>query len=166
MTDTKERLAEVLRKAIRGEQQGYRFYDLLSKKAADAEAKRKLEHLRDDEIRHEKTLIHMFKTLVGPDIGALPQDGIGPLAQAFSEDRLADKKTEIEFIDLAIETELAATEFYQRELETFSEPEFRAVFNELAEEEHSHYELLKAERDALSGGHHWFSYDAGAPLED
>lgn len=57
MTNTKEKIAEVLKTAIRGEEDGYKFYDLLSKKINNDEARIKLTTLRDDEIRHKQTLV-------------------------------------------------------------------------------------------------------------
>ena len=48
MSESKTNVAEVLKTAIRAEEDGFKFYDLVSKKAQNEDAKRKLEHLRDD----------------------------------------------------------------------------------------------------------------------
>ena len=50
---TKQKIAETLKKAIKGEKDGYFFYNLLSEKATNPAARKKLEQLRDDEIRHD-----------------------------------------------------------------------------------------------------------------
>jgi len=161
-----QHITEVLKAAIKGEEDGYRFYDLLSKKAQNKAARIKLENLRDDEIRHRETLIDIFHKHVGPEIGELPPKGINALAEVFRKGHLEERKSEMQFIDLAIEAELAATRYYQTERDLIPDPEFKRIFDQLAEEEHSHYELLQAEREAITGSYHWFSYDAGAPLED
>lgn len=165
MADTKEKVANVLRKAIKSEEEGYTFYDLLSKKATNMDARRKLENLRDDEKRHKDTLIDIFHKHIGEDIGPLPEKGLTALAEVFCKGYLEERKTEVDFINLAIEAELAATEYYQQERNLLDEPEFREVFDRLAEEEHSHYELLMAEREALSGNYYWFGYDDASPME-
>ena len=72
MTD-KSKLSQVLKTAIKGEEDGYKFYDLLAQKSENVEARRKLEHLRDDEIGHKKTLIEIYGRMVGGEIGELPE---------------------------------------------------------------------------------------------
>ena len=161
----KEKIAEVLRKAIKGEEDGYKFYNLLAEKATNPDARRKLENLRDDEIRHEKTLKEIFAKHVGGEVGELPERGINALADVFRKGRLQERTTEMEFLNLAIEAELAATRYYQEERDLVDDPTFQQIFDQLAEEEHGHFELLQAEKEALSGNYNWFGYDEGAPLE-
>ncbi|KAA3637117.1 MAG: hypothetical protein DWP97_01405 [Calditrichaeota bacterium] len=165
MSNEKEKIAEILKKAIKGEEDGYYFYNLLSEKANNEEAKKKLENLRDDEIRHKETLVGLYKKHVGGDIGELPEKGINALAEVFRKGHLEDKKTEMEFLNLAIEAELAATKYYQEERQLINDPTFIEIFDKLAEEEHGHYELLMAEKEALTGNYYWFSYDDESPME-
>ncbi len=162
----KQMLADLLKTAIKGEIDGYTFYDLLAKRATDDDARRKLEGLRDDEKRHRVTLEEMYHKYVGGEIGELPEKGLTPLAEVFRKGQLDKRKTETEFINLAIEAELAATQYYQEKMESSSDAQFREIFDRLAAEEHSHYELLQAEKQALGGNYHWFSFGEGAPLED
>ena len=165
MATNKEHIAETLRRAIKGEEDGYYFYDLLSKKATNEEAKRKLANLRDDEIGHKKVLVDLYHQHIGPDVGELPEKGINALAEVFRRGRLEERKSEMEFINLAIEAELAATKYYQQERDLIDDDEFKAIFDRLAAEEHTHYELLMAEREALSGNYFWFDYDGASPME-
>ena len=53
----KKQIGTILKKAIKGEEDGLHFYSLLAEKATNVEAKRKLEGLRDDEVRHKVTLV-------------------------------------------------------------------------------------------------------------
>lgn len=162
----KELLADLLKTAIKGEIDGYTFYDLMARKTSNPDARRKLEGLRDDEKRHRKTLEEMYEKYVGGEIGELPEKGLTPLAEVFRKGQLDKRKTETEFINLAIEAELAATRYYQDKMESSDDAQFREIFDRLAAEEHSHYELLQAEKQALGGNYHWFSFGEGAPLED
>ena len=165
MSEGKEKIAEILKKAIKGEEDGYYFYNLLAEKATNVEAKKKLENLRDDEIRHKETLINIFNEFVGGEIGELPPKGINALAEVFRKGKLEERKSEMEFINLAIEAELAATKYYQQERELVDDPKFKKIFDELAAEEHGHYELLMAEKEALSGNYYWFGYGDTSPME-
>lgn len=166
MTDTKEKIAETLKKAIKGEEDGFYFYNLLAQKAENPEAKKKLENLRDDEIRHKETLVNIFKKHIGGEIGELPEKGINALAEVFRKGHLEERKSEMEFLSLAIEAELAATKYYQDERNLIDDVIFREIFDQLAKEEYLHYELLMAEKEALSGNYYWFGYDDMSPMED
>jgi rubrerythrin len=165
MTEDKNKVAEVLKVAIKGEEDGYFFYNLLAEKATNKEAKRKLEGLRDDESRHKATLIEMYRKYVGGEVGDLPVKGLTALAEVFQKGQLEGRKTEMDFISLAIEAELAATNYYQQEKELVNDDFFRNIFDQLAEEEHRHYELLMAEKEALSGNYFWFQYGDTSPQE-
>lgn len=165
MPDPKEKIAEVLKVAIKGEEDGFYFYNLLYEKATNQEAKLKLQNLRDDESRHKKTLLELFEKYVGGEVGELPAKGLTALAEVFRKGHLEERKTEMEFISLAIEAELAATQYYQQQKELVDDPSFRDIFDQLADEEHRHYELLMAEKEALSGNYFWFGYGDTSPLE-
>jgi rubrerythrin len=166
MNSDKEKVKEVLKRAIKGEEDGYYFYNLLSEKATNADAKRKLQNLRDDELGHKKTLLDIYDKYVGGDVGPLPEKGLTALSDIFGQGHTLELKSEMEFLNLAIEAELAATQYYQQERDLIDDPEFRAVFDSLADEEHRHYELLMAEREALSGNYYWFGYGDTSPMED
>ncbi|MCX6827360.1 MAG: ferritin family protein [candidate division Zixibacteria bacterium] len=156
----------LLRSAIKSEEDGYTFYSLLSKKAINPEAKSRLEHLRDDEKRHKSVLLGLFKKYVGGGIGNLPAKGIGPLNSVFEKGKLKKLKSEMEYINLAIKTELAAARFYKEGIVAIKDKEFADILYQLSEEENSHYEILIAEREAMAGNYFWFSTDATSPMED
>ena len=166
MSDSRKHIADVLKRAIRGEEDGHFFYDLLAQKATNPQARKKLEGLRDDEIRHKETLYRIYEEHVGGEVGKLPDKGLSALTEVFRKGHLGQLKTEMEFISLAIEAELAATRFYQEERALVDDPDFKKIFDRLAAEEHHHFELLQAEKEALAGNYSWFSLDLGASQED
>ncbi len=165
MSYKNEEIADILKMAIKGEVDGYTFYDLLSKKATNKDAKRKLENLRNDEIRHKETLVGIFKKYIGDEIGELPPRGINALAEVFRRGHLEERKSEMEFLSLAIEAEIAATKYYQEQRNLINDPTFQEIFDQLAGEENGHYELLMAEKEALAGNYYWFGYDESSPME-
>lgn len=165
MSSSSEKIADVLKHAIRGEEEGRNYYDALAKKSTNDDARRKLEGLRDDEIRHKKILMGFYDKFVGGPIDELPEHGVSALAEVFKNGRLDSRKTEMDFITLAIDVELATMKFYQEQQKKAEDPEFGKVLGELADEEHGHFELLQAEKDALGGNYHWFSFDESSPME-
>jgi len=164
--DKKQKLADALKSAIKGEVDGFQFYHLLVERANNDDARRRLETLRDDEARHKEVLYELYDELIGGRPESLPAKGINALAKVFDKGRLDPKKSEMECINLAIEAELAAVKFYQKSQEEFDDPQLLALFDQLADEEHSHFEILQAEKESMGGNYHWFSMDEGAPLED
>jgi len=156
----------LLRQAIVAEIDGQRFYKFLAGKATNEEAVRKLTNLAEDEVRHEDALRKMYKNLFNEEVGELTEKGIGVLSDFFAENRDKQDLNEIQYIDLAIKGELAATDFYKQGAAVAPDDDTRKIFEGMASEEHLHYELLQAEKDALAGNYYWFSFDEGAPRED
>lgn len=161
----KKQIGTILKKAIKGEEDGLHFYSLLAEKATNAEARRKLEGLRDDEVRHKITLVALYRKYVGGEIGKLPAHGINALRKVFAKGHLDDRKTEMDFINLAIEAELAATKYYRDQRNLVADPQFKGIFEQLADEEHGHFELLQSEKEALAGNYNWFAYGDSSPME-
>jgi rubrerythrin len=157
---------ELLKRAIKGEYDGLRFYTYLTEKTVNADARNKLSGLASDEKRHVAILENMFKQLYKEEVGELPKEGINALAKFFDGSKAKDKHTEMQFIDLAIEAELAATQFYRNGAETASEQEVKKLYQELADEEFRHYESLQAEKSALGGNYFWFGYGESSPMEE
>jgi rubrerythrin len=158
--------AALLKSAIVSEIEGFTYYDLLAREATNEEAVRRLRNLRDDEKRHREVLINLYSKHVGGKLGQLPEEGISPLARAFDAGKLKKFNSEIEYINLAIEAELAAVKFYKDGSKAIEDTEFSDILSSLADEENGHYEILMAEREAISGNYYWFSAEGTAPMED
>ncbi|MFH1699853.1 MAG: ferritin family protein [Candidatus Zixiibacteriota bacterium] len=157
---------DVIKQAIVAEIDGQKFYKFLSAKATNPDAKRKLNNLAQDELNHEALLIKMFADIYGEKIGELPKEGVSVLSKFFAEHRENENLTEMQYIDMAIEAELAATNYYKSGSANAPNEEIKRLCDGMADEEFRHYESLKAERESLSGGHFWFGFSEGAPLED
>ncbi len=159
-------LKNLLKTAIKGEVDGFTFYNLMAEQSKNKDAKRRLENLRDDEKRHKAILVDLYKQHVGGDVGELPKHGLGALATVFEKGRLKDIKSEMEYINLAIEAELASTRFYKEGAEKIKDPDMKRILENLSDEEDGHYNMLMAEKQAIGGNYYWFSAGEGAPLED
>jgi rubrerythrin len=157
---------ELLKQAVKSEIDGQRFYKYLAEKAENEEAKRKLENLAKDEVRHEKALRKIYKEIYGEKLVQIPEKGVGVLSKFFENPEGREDMSEIQYIDMAIEAELAATQYYKSEAKKAPTEEFRKIYEGMAGEEYSHFELLQAEKDALSGNYYWFSFGDTSPMED
>jgi len=157
---------DLLKQAIKSEIDGQRFYNYLAEKTSNDEARRKLSHLAGDEVRHEKALRQIFTRIYGEKDIALPEKGVGVLSDFFENPESREDMSERQYIDLAIEAELAATEYYKAEAARTTADDLKKIFESMAAEEYSHFELLQAEKDALSGNYYWFSFDDTSPMEE
>lgn len=156
---------EVIKQAIVAEIDGQRFYTQLADRTNNEEAKRKLTNLAQDEMRHESILIEVYKKLHGEEVGDLPTEGISILSKFFRDNENKENLSEIQYIDLAIEAELAATKYYKEGAETAPTEDIKKLYENMAAEEYGHFESLQAEKDAISGNYYWFGYDDSAPME-
>ena len=156
---------DLIKQAIVAEIDGQKFYKFLVSKATNPDAKRKLQGLADDEVRHEALLIQLYKDLHGQDVDKLPAEGLGVLSKFFAEHKEKKDLTEVQYIDMAIEAELAATNFYKDGAKNAPNDTIKKICQGMADEEYRHFESLQAEKDALAGNYFWFGYDDGAPME-
>jgi rubrerythrin len=65
-------------------------------------------------------------------------------------------------VDIAIQTEKDGHEFYLGAAAKSSDPQGKALFASLAEDELEHLRLLQAQRDALTGERRWLPHSAPA----
>jgi rubrerythrin len=166
MADDTEKGKELLKQAVKSEIDGQRFYNFLADKTTNPDAKRKLTNLAGDEVRHEKALKDMYLKIYGEELTDIPKKGVGVLSKFFEHPEGHEKMNERQYIDMAIEAELAATNYYKEQSKTAPTEEFRQIYDSMAAEEYRHFELLQAEKDAISGNYYWFSFGDTSPMED
>lgn len=161
-TDTKKLLLQ----AIRSEIDGHKFYTYLAEKATNDDAKRKLTNLAKDEIRHEDALRKIYKKVYKGEEPAVPKEGIGVLSKFFKNTKGRESLTEMQYIDMAIEAELAATNYYKEGAKIAPSDEIKKIYEGMSAEEFNHYELLQAEKSALGDNYYWFGFGENSPMED
>jgi rubrerythrin len=153
----------VLAGAIYREIGARNFYRTISDSIKNAEGKERFARLSGDEEGHRVKLEgwygKLFKEKFVPDKKEL--------ADAEIKGVHVDEKTgAMQALDLAINAEMKAEEFYAHQAETVENAELAKLLAQLAAEEHGHYELLLAERGSLTGGFYWFDMDSAQFLED
>jgi rubrerythrin len=151
---------EALGIAIYNEQAAYDFYAGLEHAIENERGKNKFKFLAEDEKRHRQLLEEQYEK------ESNGQKFVVDSGRVKKVDINVDTQTSaIDAVDLALEAEKAAYEFYKHAAEKTKDENGRRMFERLAEDEDKHYETLRAEREALLGGPYWFSADEQRLME-
>jgi rubrerythrin len=139
------------------------FYRKIADSIRNAEGKERFTRLSGDEDGHRVKLEGWYEKLFGATYTPEKKE----LADAEIKGvNVGEKAGAMEALDLAIHAEMRAEEFYAHQAELVERPELKKLLEQLAAEEHGHYELLLAERGTLTGGFYWFDMDSSHFLED
>lgn len=152
-----KRVAEGLFKAIQAEGDGHHFYRMAARSTTDPKGREVLEMLATEELGHKEFLSAQYKAVM--ETGNLDASvklgtraaftGESPI---FSERLLARVKEahfEMSALSIGIQLELSAMQYYRSEAEEASDPQVKSFYNELAEWEKGHHEVLSRQQEAL-----------------
>jgi rubrerythrin len=156
-------LKEAISRAIYAEIGAMNFYSRLAGKIENEEGSGRFEQLSVDERGHRDTLKGWFSRLFGA--GFVEDEKVIKSSEIADID-IGGKVGAIEALDIAIEAESKANDFYLAEAAKAEDPELKKMFESLAQQEKGHYDLLTAEKNALTGGFYWFDMDQSGFLED
>ncbi len=159
-------LEDVLGLAVKTEIQGRKFYSILSEKVTHPGVKKKIVSLAEDEKRHERIMVDLYRKTLGKEPKDLPEKGIPDIVAAISAMKVNDKSQLLQVLDMAIEAELVAARFYQRGATLTQDSKTSRIFEQLEKEEDGHYNFLVAEKAALSGDMYWFSMGESSMMEE
>ncbi|MGB2770022.1 MAG: ferritin family protein [Candidatus Zixiibacteriota bacterium] len=151
---------EALATAIYNEQSAFDFYTGLSEIIKNQSGKEKFKFLAADEKRHRELLEAHYKKLTSGK--EFPFD---PTKLKAFQVEVRDNTTAAEALDIGIKAEKEAYEFYSKAAEEIEEPDAKKMFLMLAEQEDGHYNLLTAEKQALTGQFYWFDSDTPGMME-
>ena len=84
-------LEDILGLAVKTEIQGRIFYSKLSEKVTHPEVKKKIISLAEDEKRHEKIMVDLYRNTLGREPRDLPEKGIPDIVGAISAMTVNDK---------------------------------------------------------------------------
>lgn len=139
------------------------FYRSIAESIRNTEGKEKFSQLSKDEDGHrlklESWLEGRFGEPFAPQPDKLKESEIGGIE--------VDKRTgALEALNIAIGAEEKAEAFYRDQAEKTDIQELRELLLGIADEEHGHFAMLEAERNAVIGGFYWFDIDSTSFLED
>jgi len=154
---------EVLEGAIYREIGARDFYKRLAGSISNEEGRKKFVQLSLDEDGHREKLEGWYEKKFGEKFVLVEEDAKKSEMPVMD---VKDRTSAIEALNIAIEAEARAEEFYRKEAEEVSETEPKELLVDLAEQELGHYNLLLAERNSIIGGFYWFDMDSSTFLED
>lgn len=158
-----EDFKHVLAGAIYREIGARNFYRQISEAIKNPEGSERFSRLSADEEGHRVKLEGWYRKLFEAKFTADKKELEGAEIKGVHVD---EKTGAMEAIDIAINAEMKAEEFYAREAGAVDDAGLKKLLMQLSGEEHGHYELLLAERGALAGNFYWFDMDSSQFLED
>jgi rubrerythrin len=154
--DKKEAALAALQIGIQTEIDGHNFYQGFAKRTSDPNAKRMFERLARDEVMHLELLRNTkamleesgqwaeYKGVEVEDLSGAPI-----FTRERTEQNLAGSTSDLSALRLAYLIEKDAVDFYQRAAEQTDDANGRRMFQDLAEMEQVHLNLLEGEYQFL-----------------
>ena len=134
---------DALERAIDKEVEAYHFYCAVAEQYTGA-AQTKFNYLCETEKGHRRALEKMYKSLGHGEYEPKPDRG-GRM------DGLKDAASPSDILELAMEAEIKAYRAYRSLAHRTKNPDGKAVFERLAQDELEHYRLLDVELKVISG---------------
>ena len=139
------------------------FYGKIADTIRNSEGKELFSRLSTDEEGHREKLAGWYSKLFSEDF----ETDEGKLRDSEIKGfEVSERTGAMEALDIAIEAESKASDFYSKRAGEATDPGLRDLFLELSEVEKGHYDLLEAERNSLSGGFYWFDMDSSSFMEE
>ncbi len=152
---------QILELAIYNEQSAYDFYLDLSSQIENQSGREKFGFLAQDEKRHKGLLEGQYqRESKGEKLG------FDPKRVKYVKVKVDTQSSATDALDLAIQAEREAYKFYTQASQETKDQSGKSLFLKLAEDEDKHYNLLSAERQALSNNFYWYGYDVPGVMEE
>jgi rubrerythrin len=152
---------EILESAIYDEQSACDFYLYLSGLIKNQSGKEKFRFLAEDEKRHRYILEKEYC-----EESKEKKFKFDSKKEKIMKIKIDDQSSASDALDLAIRAERGAYKFYMEAFKKVQAQASKNMFLKLAEEEDRHYNLLAAERQALSNNFYWYEYDVPGVMEE
>jgi rubrerythrin len=158
---TQLNVMDAIKIAMEAEEQARQFYLAAKEKISDADAQNLLAQLAAFEEHHYDKLLALHNSLQakkGFIAYVPPQIGLPVASHGFEGGRTTEEhslETAVEILGAAIDVEKSARARYEELAEGTTDSDGRAMFRQLAEEEHTHYRILSDEFYNLSNRGLW-----------
>lgn len=164
MSNISDAVVEVIKGAIALEINGRSFFEHAAETTRNNLGKKMFNKLAQDEVAHLHTFSQLFSTILGGDdwkkFVAQQEKDKSPLIEELKQ-RLDSKAKEeragdMEAIRIGMELERKAIDFFENSARETADAKAKEIFERIADEERTHYDLLQAQSDSLSNTGHWF----------
>jgi rubrerythrin len=154
----------VMREAIKLEINGRSFFEHAAEVTHNDLGKKMFEKLARDETAHLKTFGEIFASLVGVDDWKqavneekyADSDLIDELKARVAKQEKQERASELEAIRIGMELERKAIDFFTKSAQETEDRKHKDIFNEIADQERLHYDLLQAQYDSVTNSGFWF----------
>jgi len=159
MAGVEKSAMNVLEEAKCLEQQGQAFYREAAKKIQNPKGKKMFRQLAKDEVIHEKLIQREILSLIkegywvelletqGPACALVPN--IFPQGREGLEKAAKANPDEVDAVLTALDMENKSYDLYRTQAETVSDPKAKQLYEFLAGQERSHFDLLMANYEAM-----------------
>lgn len=157
--EKQNRLLEIVKNAIRVENDGYQFYRLAEEKTTDPKGKEVFSSLAKDETNHMQILKSLYQRVkeekefkfdeVRDMKHILETTSESPVFSEEFKERLKQSQFEMSALSIGILLEKDAIEFYKKSAQEAEEQDIKMLFNYLAEWEGEHLRALVNQQKLL-----------------
>ncbi len=156
-----------LERAKNTEVEGYFLYKAAAEMIVDEKGVNIFTHLAKEELDHIRVITAIAASVAGGDGWLNYSQGLSSSVTKMSEgipifsgesemlERLKENPTDQNAVNIGIESEVAAVEFYSQLLSKASAPEEKVLLTELLEMEKAHLKILRWESEALKNTGIW-----------
>ncbi len=147
---------EALALALEVEKTELKFYIRLARKARDERARKMFLFLAKEEAEHWDLFEEKFleEVVEKCELPAVDREMLEKLIVQTDEENLS----EVDAVRIGMEQEKLTWEFYEKAAKEAEHDSVRRLFEELARIEKAHYELLRAQYDAVMKTGIWMDY--------
>lgn len=162
MSNVSPAVVQAIKMAIELEKDGRKFFQDAADRTENALGKKMFQSLARDEMKHLETFQQMLETLTGTETWSNIADSIVTVGKVpvFEE---ASKKSpakgtasEIEALQLALDIEREAIDFFNKAAQDADDPLARQIFERIRDQEEYHYGLIQAQYDHVTNSGFWF----------
>ncbi len=153
---------KAMQAAIRLEIDGREFFEHAAQITEKEKGKKMFQWLAGEEVKHLQTFGDLFTDIVGDEDWQKYVDQeraartTAPLITRLEKNmRKPDAKGEVEAIRVGMDLEREAINYFEKAAEETSDPTATEIFNNIAKEEHFHYDLLQAQYDSVTRSGFW-----------
>jgi rubrerythrin len=154
---------EVIGLAIRSEEEAAKFYGHLSRRIKNDVVRQRYRHLAQEEMNHKEKLAALYRKMVGSDDIPPRVPGDPDTAEGGTGPEVGLESME-ELLRIAVQREQEAQDFYREAASNAKDPSGERILLYLADVEHSHEMILKAELEAYLRDAQWYMGEEGQEM--
>ena len=152
-----KQIAAGLLQAMQAEADGHNFYMMAAKNTQDPKGQEVFAAMAQEELEHLRFLKKQYQSFLDnekpdPNVKLPTSPNISPDSPIFSDNiksRLHQAHYEMSALSIAIQLELSSINYYRQQAEQIADQTIKAFYQELAEWESRHYQMLLNQQQAL-----------------